>query len=355
MMKFELESDIGVDDAITALVFRHPDRRFEIHLRNQKNRGDERPLLSASVLFDDDVDIHEAAERGEQHLGRFIDFLALATASRFRSVARICIFDWRVGITERRGLCYRYLPPPGRPVLALNTDIASTVEKFLSSDNVEVLRALRWFRYGMAAAAPDEQFQMIWFALETLAKVFKSVEKVPDRCASCREPLYCPKCQAPSQHRPYPHQAIEALFHRFIDGDSAALFAAGTAMRHALLHGDRTNAVAERYNVTLAELVDQVGQLAWVALMDAVARCSSEKGRWHLRLIQPSTFAHNRLEFVAEMARPCDADQEPSHDDFPPKGLDVKFVAVPASEGTSATDGERRQSPYVVHGDPSQT
>ena len=97
-------------------------------------------------------------------------------------------------------------------------------------------------------------------------------------------------------------------------------------MRNELLHGGSAVALAGKDNVTLNALVENVGGLAWVALLDAIARVSTKREPLQLQLLRPSTVLHQRLLFIADMARPCAADQEPTFDDFPPKGLEVRLV-----------------------------
>jgi hypothetical protein len=47
------------------------------------------------------------------------------------------------------------------------------------------------------------------------------------------------------------------------------------------------------------------------------------------------------------MARPCAADQEPTFDDFPPKGFKVNMVVT--DRPLTDEECEGRRSPYVIY------
>ena len=297
MMKFEVEGDLGVEADRPELIFRHPSSFYHVQVRNHEMAaGVETPLLYMFVLFDSD-DLRSADTQGPQHLNKFLQFLSFATGSRFRVRRPMCLFDWSVDVQDQRhGYVYHHFPNSDLPQLVMNDDVVATVEELLNSDggDADVMQALLWFSSAVTASGPEEQFQLFWFCVETLARATRDKSPVPDRCATCHEPLYCRKCAKDSKHRPYPRQAIGQLFAKFISGDAESFFRVAEKMRHALMHGDLLAKVEREHGRTLSELVDELGRLAWVALLDALMRVSTHHGKVRLRVIQPSTFLHHR-------------------------------------------------------------
>ena len=134
------------------------------------------------------------------------------------------------------------------------------------------------FLPGCRRPPPEEQFELFWFSIETIARSARNKTKVPDRCAMCQEPLYCPNCQKISTHRPYPSQTIRQLFARHVSNDADRMYRITSSMRHALLHGDRVSRVEAEFDLTLSGLVDIVGKIAWVALLTNLVSTVGEEG-----------------------------------------------------------------------------
>jgi hypothetical protein len=197
LMKFELEGHLGVEQSVPRLIFKHPRDLYEVHLENQNMEpGCETPLLNAYILFFSEDGLESAEKTGERHFRRFVDFVTFAAGVHFRIKRRLCLFDWTAGIAERNGYTYQTFPDPNFPQLVMNTDLVSTVEALLRSDDEqELTQALHWFAAGVSANPSDEQFELFWFSIETLARYLRDKAKVPDLCPRCREPLYCNKCQ----------------------------------------------------------------------------------------------------------------------------------------------------------------
>lgn len=57
---------------------------------------------------------------------------------------------------------------------------------------------------------------------------------------------------------PYPGQAIQQLFVRYVSNDPLRLYEMTSSMRHALSHGDQLERVEKEYSLTLVKLVDLV-------------------------------------------------------------------------------------------------
>lgn len=330
LMKFEVEAHLGVVAGVPRLILRHPKGHYEVQLENhQMQPGMEVPLLNAYLLFEADT-IEAADLLGEKLMKQFLDFLAFTTGSRFRVKRPLCLFDWTTGVQERHGYVYRYFPDPGLPQLVLSDRLVPALELLLASDDEpDLMQALHWFSVGVSAGPSDEQFELFWFAIETLARYSGSKDKVPDLCARCREPLFCRKCDEVSTHRPYPSQAIRQLFVRHVSNDPERAFRLSSTMRHALLHGDEVAKVEQENGVTLSQLVDVVGKLAWVALLDALVRRTAED-RVQVGLIQPTTFLHHRVAFKAHVGIQTPVDREPAFSDLPNFEVDLIVEERPA-------------------------
>jgi hypothetical protein len=326
LMKFELEGQFGVERSVARLVFRHPRDLYEVHLENQHMEpGCAVPLLNAYVLFFSEDRLESAEKAGEKHFSRFVDFLTFAAGVRFRVRHRLCLFDWTAGITERHGYIYKNFPDPNLPQLLMNDDLVSTVEALLRSDNEqELTQALHWFAAAVSADLSDEQFELFWFSIETLARHLRDKAKVPDLCPRCREPLYCAKCKTTPTHKPYPAQAIKQLFDRHVSDQPDRAYRAASAMRHSLLHGEKVSHPEGEEDMTLSQLVDWVGKVGRAALLTALGNRAAQDGDIRLRLLYPSTFLHQQIGLKSHFVFKSPVGREPVFDDIPK--VDINLI-----------------------------
>ena len=241
---------------------------------------------------------------------------------------------------------FRNFPDPNLPQLVLTPELASTVEALLRSDGEqELTQALHWFAAAVSAGPSDEQFELFWFSIETMARHTRDKAKVPDLCPHCREPLYCPKCEANPTHRPYPSQAIQQLFARHVSDQPDRAYLATSAMRHALLHGDRVSRVEEEHGLTLSQLVDIVAKVARAALLTALGNRAAQDGDVRLRFIQPNTFLHYQLGYKMHVSFRTPAGRDPAVDDIPSFNVDLIVRDVSensAGDANSDQDTKRR-------------
>jgi hypothetical protein len=326
LMKCEVESNLGVQDGQEPLSFTHASGNSEVRLENLKmDPGEERPLLTAYFFFDES-DIEVADANGLPRLRRFFEFLSFLTGSRFRVTRRICLMDWSPGILERRAITYQRFGVPELPQRILAPRIAESVSPLLAAEtNPDVMQALHWFSAGLAEEQPDGQFEMFWFCIETLARIPGDGERVPDRCAVCRSPLYCPQCRQETTHRPYPSQRIQRIFTEVAPDNADALFGVCSDMRHALMHGDRVERVFEKHAITLEDLVDKVGRIAWTAMLNALIRVLPPGTKLSLSFLQPNTFVNRHMAGKAYlgMANPTGRDAQLT--DLP-TGVEMKMI-----------------------------
>ena len=324
LMKFEVKADIGIEASLRELVFKHPDGSFEVHLENhQMEPGCKSPSLHAYFLFQADGP-DDAEVRGEKHCSQFLDVLVFTTGARFRAGRRIYVFDWSPGVDRRQGYVYNQFPDPNLPQLVLGQCISSSIELLSSADaNADLRQAVHWFSAGVSAASPEEQFELFWFSIETIARFSRDKTKVPDRCAVCEEPLYCPSCEAVSTHRPYPSQSIQQLFARYISNDADQVYRMTSSMRHALLHGDRVSRVESEFNRTLPQLVDTVGKVARLALLNNLVSTVRQEGVVEMGFIEPNTFLHHQVDLRVHVAFESPSGRPPVFTDIPEFDLDL--------------------------------
>ena len=328
LMKFEFEADLGVEAAIKELVFKQPDGTFTVHLENDRMEpGCESPSLDAYFLFQAD-DLDDAEASGEKHCRRFLDFLVFATGARFRVSRRLCLFDWSADAEWRKGYIYKRFPNPDLPQLVLGPEISSSIELLLAADaNGDLGQAVHWFSAGASADMPEEQFQLFWFSIETIARYSREKTKVPDTCAVCRKPLYCPRCKGIPTHRPYPSQEIRQLFSRHIADGADEVCRMTSSMRHALLHGDRVGRVEAKFGRTLSQLVDIVGQVAWVALSEGLVPTLRQEGAGRPAFIQPNTFLHYRMAVKLHVGFKSPSGRPPVFADIPNE-IDANLIVT---------------------------
>jgi hypothetical protein len=329
LMKFEIEGHLGVEREISRLVYRHPAGKYEVHLENQyMEPGCQSPLLMAYIIFDAD-NIEAAESSGDRHMRSFVDFLPFTTGYRFRIRRALCLFEWTKGIAKHRGTVFQYFPDPSLPQLVLSRQHVLTLERLLLSDtDPDLMRALHWFASGVSAELQDEQFELFWFAVEIMAHRTRKTDKVPDKCAVCHQPLYCPNCQKVSTHRPYPSQEISQLFARHISDEPQRAFEWASAMRHALLHGDEIARVEKETGRTLGWFVDLVGRVAWKSLYSALGDKIGMSDSERLYFIQTDTFGHREIQARADGSFHSPEGRETEFTDIP--NLDIKMLVQDA-------------------------
>jgi hypothetical protein len=84
----------------------------------------------------------------------------------------------------------------------------------------------------------------------------------------CKGPLHCTACGTTPLHRPYPKQAIEQLFTKYGPSDDGKLYRRATEARNRLMHGDETEAIEVALDIDFADLVNDVGKLAWFSIFN---------------------------------------------------------------------------------------
>jgi len=269
LAQFDLKSRLAVPNGVERLRAKSKGGSFETFLENKP--GDDHNLL-LTVIFES-TESDEAIEAMDEMAEHAIQLLTFVTRMPFKNVKKRALIDWSPGMEERR--VYLFFKEPEHKVVGeLPQDIYESTAIFHDSNLTEQCRrALHWYTVGTRAAAMEDQFQYFWFAIELSASGYKA-EKVIDVCSKCRTELYCPSCDGPSQHRPYPSQKINSFLASV--GVPSKIIEHLASFRHHLMHGANRQVLeelAERFGAPggLADVVDAAGEAAWRAVNSHVS------------------------------------------------------------------------------------
>ncbi|MCX5876508.1 MAG: hypothetical protein NT087_09520, partial [Deltaproteobacteria bacterium] len=141
---------------------------------------------------------------------------------------------------------------------------------------------------------------------------------VHDACPKCRAPLYCQTCDLHPTHRPYPKQAIQALFHRHVKDRSDEFFRHADTFRNALMHGEDVAEVEKRISVEFEHIVNALGRLAWVALLSTIMNKMAAVGEsGELPVLETNQFLKYELKVGLNLVVTSRDPEHPSLSDLP--------------------------------------
>jgi hypothetical protein len=201
---YEIDAECSIVANDLVLRIKHPRGLYRARIQNIPRSTYTIPFLLSLHLYFDAPSLEESREIADGLLADCLNMLALTTGSRFRRHRVRQIVDATPGMAGMRSLLMwgdsiEYEDP--QPFL--REDTAGAIERLLEFDAPPAIRrAMRWYRLGINATVPDDQFMNFWFALEIVAEYKKSTEKVPERCPRCQSPLYCEACKTHPFHRP---------------------------------------------------------------------------------------------------------------------------------------------------------
>lgn len=306
---FEVAADLSVVDDGQVLNISDPRHAFKARIKNIPRSEFTTPFVLSVHIYFDAEELDEAADTAEEHLATCLNMLAFTTGSGFRRHRTRQIVDAepsKGGMRDVRMWGDRIEYDDPQPFL--NAKHAKTIERLLEFDIPPAIRrALRWYRLGIDASSPDDQFSYFWFALEIVAEFQKPSAKVNDKCPRCQSALYCEKCETHPQHRPYPKQTIRALLMEADKECDEATVALLDKTRNSLMHGTTLKEIEHSLPDPHESVVDTLGRLLWMALVRQFPRelfeCSLEMGT-------PSTYVHYKATAVAHIRTvvPVDAD-----------------------------------------------
>jgi hypothetical protein len=317
--EIKTECSVVTDDLI--LRINHPRGTYRARIKNIPRAVYTTPFLLSLHLYFEAPSLNAAREVADAHLVDCMNMLAFTTGSGFQRHRIRQVVEISPGPPMTNVLMWSDEIEYEDPQPFLDENIARSIER-LSEFEVPpaVRRAMRWYRFGVNAQSPDDQFTYFWFALELVAEFQKSTEKVPDACPICRSPLYCETCRSQPTHRPYAKQAIRELL-KAVDKDcDDATVDRLDKTRNSLMHGATLKEVEGSLPEPHEEIVDVLGRLLWRALVHQFPR---EMFDGTLSMGAPSTYVHRTLHAVAHIQTvvPRDADGD----------LDLNFKGTTSS------------------------
>lgn len=256
-----------------------------------------------------------------------MNILAFTTGSKFRLHRIRQIVDASPESTGMRSvLIWANSTDNEDPQPFLEEETVGTIQRLLEHEVPPAIkRAMRWYRLGINASSPDDQFTYFWFAVEIIAANQKSSEKVHDVCPRCRSPLYCEACNAHPSHKPYPKQAIRALMKAVdnkCDDETVDLL---DKTRNSLMHGKTLEEIENMLPSQGEHIVDVLGRLVWKALIYQYPKGLFDGS---LALGYPSTYVRRKVHAVAHVQTVVPIDGNGDFDlDF--KGMKVELVTAP--------------------------
>jgi hypothetical protein len=336
LANWEVEADIILPPETPFIRYNHPAGSYTAFLRNIPEQRTDLTFLSMQFIFDA-PSLLESKDVGERSAKEFLDHLALTSNLKVRLRRLFQIFNWEPSLGIRECLIYS----PGyanddAPYEALEQSLLETVSLLQTQDlNHRVRRAMKWFSNGIAAKAPDDQFAFFWFVIELVAQVVKEPSPVPDKCPTCGGPLHCSACDVTPLHRPYPKQAIEQLFNKYVNDEPASFYQRASRARNLLMHGEDVATIEATLQIDFPKLVDAMGHLAWIAILNQFVPALI--GRTP-HLLHTSRYVHMNMSGVAHMQLgfiPNFENPDPAH--FPK--VEFTMTTYPqSSEAPSGTD-----------------
>ena len=297
---YEIKTDCSIIDDERVLKIRHPKGLYNVRLQNIPRPVYTTPFLLSLHLYFEAPEIKESKEIADGLLSDCLSMLALTTGASFKRHRIRQIVDATPGKTGMRdilmwGDAIEYEDP--QPFIA--EENARCIEKLLEFDIPPAInRAMRWYRLGVNASLPDDQFMNFWFALEIIAEFQKSPEKVPDKCPKCRSSLYCESCKTHPVHRPFAKQAIQALLKATDKECTDEVIQRLEDTRNSLMHGATLKEIENKLPEPHEQIVDILGRLVWRALIDQFPK---EMFKETLAMGYPSTYIHRTVNAICHM------------------------------------------------------
>jgi hypothetical protein len=327
LANWEVESDLILPPGQPFVRYDHPSSLYNVFLRNIPERRNDQNYLSMQFIFEA-PSLSQAKAVGEEQAKEFLDYLSFTANTRIRLRALLQIFNWEPSPTGIREALYysRSAANSDAPFEALDDQLLATLAMLQTQPaNPRLRRALKWFANGVASQYRDDQFAYFWFVIEVVAQIAKDPAKIPDRCPTCRGPLYCTACNSTPLHRPYPKQAIEQLFAQYCSDADDFFYRKATESRNMLLHGDEVHTIENTLDIDFSELTDELGRFAWTVLLYQFAPLLVDKKPTFLQIsnyvqYNLSGAAHMQIGFVTNFDNP-----DPAH--FPK--VEMTLVSYP--------------------------
>jgi len=339
---FEVRSEVSVVSDDLVLTINDPNRAFRVQIRNIPRSEFTTPFLLSFHIYFEAPSLEDARDIADDLLAGFLNMLAFTTGSGFRKhrIRQIVNAESPLKSAMREVLMWGEKVEYDDPQPFLTDHNSSSIERLLEFDIPPAIRrALRWYRLGIDASAPDDQFTYFWFALEIVAEFQKPTTKVYDKCPHCQSPLYCEQCEKRPLHRPYAKQTIRALMKaadETCDDETVELL---DKTRNSLMHGSTLKEIESELPDPHEGIVDTMGRILWKAL---IRQFPKEMFDGKLIMGMPSTYVHYTANTIAHIQTVVPVDSEGNFDlEF--KGMSV--TTKPSGPPQSASPFEIKMTP----------
>lgn len=297
---YEIESEVSVVSDGVRLKLNHPNGLFQVHIKNIVRVDYSTPfLLSLQIIFEA-PSLMETQDIAQNKLVECLNMLAFVTGAGVRRHRTKQIVDCTPASGMRDCLIWADSVGHEDPHPILDQNIILSIERFLQFDPPPaVRRALRWYRIGVNASVPEDQFQYFWFALEILAEFQKAPGKVTDQCPACKSPLYCETCRTHPTHRPYAKQAIRTLVQLVESACKEETLDALDTARNAIMHGATLKEIENKLPESDEYIVDVLGKILFKALLHQFPR---DLFKEEVRVGIPSTYGRRAMTGIAHVS-----------------------------------------------------
>ncbi|TCL74052.1 methylamine utilization protein MauJ [Rhizobium sp. BK251] len=337
---FEITSDVSVVTDDLVLTIKDPRGAFEARIRNIPRSEYTTPFLLSLHLYFEAPSLTEASDVADELLATCLNMLAFTVGSSFRKHRIRQIVDAEPAQGAMRDVhLWSEVIEHDDPQPFLRPKHASSIERLLEFDVPPAIRrALRWYRLGIHADSPDDQFTYFWFALEIVAEFQKPTEKVHDKCPRCKSALYCETCGEHPEHKPYAKQAIRALMMAADEKCDEATVSLLDKTRNSLMHGSTLREIESTLPDPHESVVDILGKLLFNALVRQFPKELINGAYMGL----PSTYLHYNVNAYGHLQTVVPVDQEGFFDlNF----SGFKMTMVPPGPPQSALPSQIRMTP----------
>jgi hypothetical protein len=247
-------------------------------------------------------------------LAKYLDLLALVTLSRYQIVEALQLIEWEPNQRERQVKTFKAKDARYPPVQGLEQEFLDTARILAGANPPRFARtALKYFRYGLVAPLPDDQFIRMWLALEIIAENSKERKQVPIVCA-CGAPAKCQECGAEPTRIPMAKDAIQNLIAKIVGKNAQEISKKLFIARDGLMHGRSVESIEQECKVRLPQMVDALGHVVRNAIRTVIPLTPGPLTFSHPHSISSETLiaaVHMRFEHTGDTAHPAE-DEIPS-------------------------------------------
>lgn len=328
---FEVVSEVSVVSDDHMLVINDPKGAFRALIKNIPRSEFTSPFLLSFHIYFEAPNLPDAQDIAHDLLASCLNMLALTTGSGYRKhrIRQIVNVEPHKNTGVRDALMWGERVQYDNPQPFLTDHNSHSIERLLEFDIPPAIRrALRWYRLGIDASAPDDQFTYFWFALEIVAEFQKSTTKVHDKCPRCQSPLYCEQCGKHPLHKPYAKQAIRALMKAAEESCDDEMVELLDKTRNSLMHGSTLKEIESDLPDPHKSVVDTLGRILWKALIRQFPKEINEK----LTIGVPSTYIHYTANAIAHVQTFVPVDSQGNLDlNFEGMSMTIKPSGPPQS------------------------